>query len=75
MIKEIYVHEKATDYIENTLDDRTFTDILMTIWAEAEKTPGFNMRSLREDIEELMRRYAMNLENVDYAYLGAEVDE
>ena len=74
MIKEIYVHEKATDYIENTLDDRTFTDILMTIWAEAEKRVGYP-RWMKEDIEELMRRYAPILETVDRVYLGAEVDE
>lgn len=75
MIKEIYIQDESTEYLENTYDGRKFIDILMTIWKDAEKTPGFDMRGLKEDIEELMRRYASILENVDAVYLGAEVDE
>lgn len=74
MIKEIYIQDESTEYLENTCDDRTFTEILMTIWSEAEKRIGYP-RWMKEDIEELMRRYAPILENVDAVYLGVEVDE
>lgn len=64
-----------TDYIMDTADDRTFGDILMTIWDDAEKTPGFNMWGLKEDIQELLRRYGMMLDKFDDEFLLARRED
>lgn len=62
------------EYLENTADDRTFNEIVMTIWAEVEKRVGYP-RWLKEDVQELLRRYTAVLKVVDDGFLNREVDE
>ena len=57
------------EYLEYTADPRTFLEIVMTIWKDAEKE-GRNLRGLKEDVEELLRRYQPLLEKVDNMHLG-----
>ena len=63
------------EYIKETADPRTFKEILMTIWEDAKTTPGFDMRGLKEDINELMGRYGMLLEKCDNELLLARKEK
>lgn len=62
------------EYLENTADDRTFNEIVMTIWSEVEKRCGYP-RWLKEDVQELLRRYTAILKPIDEEHLNREVDE
>lgn len=62
------------EYLENTADDRTFNEIVMTIWAEVEKRVGYP-RWLKEDVQELLRRYTAILKPIDEEHLNREVAE